>query len=524
MSPILRSVLFSTLIALFSCRGPKDDDTNEDTNADTNADTNVDTDVADLTPKVLMVFIDGFIPEGIDTSDTPTMDKLLAQAAWSRTARAESTTISGSGWSTFLNGVHWDKHQVPDNAFSDPNYTDYPHIFVRLKEARPDAVVGGCQSWEPIETGLVIPANPDFSAYHDYYFYADDYWDEDSADSFCAQDVAAFAAEPDIDLLVMMFGELDGVAHQSGYGAEYETYQAMLSKIDGEIGDIVDAIEARPTYDQESWLIIVSTDHAGSPDLGHGYNIPEHRLIPLIVSGEAVVQGEIWPAPQAVDIVPTALHHLGVDLQEQWGIDGVVLGFEPTAPPEAALGENLIFNGDAEYERGYIGWESVPDAWVPGWYDPYYFTVVQYDSPGGYPLSSDPGPEDRGNNFIAGGWTSGDTEASWTVDLSPLTSAIDGGVTWDLSGWLGGYASQEDTASVTATFMDASGTTLSTATIGPVSASDRDYSTGLLEQSASGNVPVGTRQLLVTVNASRASGYNDGYADNLSLILQVANP
>jgi len=470
-------------------------------------------------PKALLVFIDGFIPEGIDTSETPIIDGLMAGSAWSRTARSESTTISGSGWSSFVTGVHWDKHQVPDNAFSNPNYTDYPHIFARLKEARPDAVVGGCQSWEPIESGLVTPSNPDFSAFHDYYLYADDYWDADSADTLCAQAVVSFAAEPDVDLLVMMFGELDGVGHESGYGANFATYQAMLSKVDAEIGDIVAAIEARPTYADESWLIIVSSDHGGEPALHHGYNIPEHRLIPFIVSGDASAEGEIWPAPQTVDIVPTALHHLGVDLDESWGIDGVAVGLESTAPPQAALGENLIFNGDAEYERGYEGYVSVPDAWVPGWFDPGYFTVVQYDSPDGYPTSSDPGPADRGENFFAGGWIGEDTYASWTVDLSPLASAIDAGAVWTLNGWLGGYAAQEDTASVTASFFDASDSELATTTIGPVSAADRGDVTGMVEQTSFGTLPSGVRKVIVTVDATWATGFNDGYADNLSLII-----
>ena len=72
-----------------------------------------------LKAKVLMVMIDGFIPDVIPMTDTPAMDRLLLDSAWSMEARAESTTISGSGWSTFVTGVHWDKHQVPDNAFSN---------------------------------------------------------------------------------------------------------------------------------------------------------------------------------------------------------------------------------------------------------------------------------------------------------------------------------------------------------------------------------------------------------------------
>ena len=475
----------------------------------------------DPSKKVLLVFIDGFIPAAISTSDTPVIDSLLADSAWSLTARAESTTISGSGWSSFLTGVHWDKHRVNDNNFTNPNYTDYPHIFARVKETFPAAVVGGCQSWEPIETGLVLPAEPDFSAFHNYYDYSDDYWDQGSADTLCAQEVVGFAAEGDIDLLVMMFAELDGVGHESGFGAEYATYQAMLAKTDNHIGQIVEAIEARPSYPDEDWLVIVSTDHSGEPELHHGANIPEHRLIPFIMSGPSVATGEIWPPPQTVDIVPTALYHLGVQSEESWNIDGVVVGFEPTSAPIAQLGENLIFNGDAEYERGYEGYDSVPDAWIPGWYDPGYLTVVQYDSLGGYPSASGPGPDNRGPNFFAGGWTDADTYASWDIHVSSLATAIDAGVMWTLTGWLGGYVGQNDRASLTAVFMDDLGSVLDNASIGPVTADERNNITSLVDRTATGSVPIGTRKISVKIDAVRASGYNDGYADNLSLVLTV---
>lgn len=486
---------------------------------DTGTTTTTTTTMPGKTPKVLMLMIDGFIPEGIDTSDTPTIDSLLVDAAWSRKARAESTTISGSGWSSFLTGVHWDKHQVSSNDFSYQNYIDYPHVFTRLKEAKPDAVVAECQIWEPIWTGLVEPANPDFVSHHNYDDYADDYLDDDSSDWLCSDDVAAYASEPEVDFLVMMYGDLDGVGHSYGYGAEYEYYQWMLTKIDTAMGEILEAIEARPTFAEEDWLILLSADHAGNPELGHGYNIPEHREIPLIISGPSVAPGEIWPAPQAVDIVPTALHHLGVEPQEAWGIDGVVVGIEETQAPTATMGENLIFNGDAEYEPGTVGYDSVPDVSIAGWNDPGYFTVIQWDSPGGYPVMTDEGPVDRGANLFAGGWTSSDSYASWTIDLSPLSSQIDGGAQYDLSGWLGGYYNQDDAIQVTAQFFDDDSQPIETAKIGPVFAVDRGNVTALLERKTSGTVPVGARSVTVTLDALIGSGSNDGYADNISLVL-----
>ncbi|MDP6933330.1 MAG: alkaline phosphatase family protein [Myxococcota bacterium] len=203
-----------------------------------------DTGSSDLVPKVLMVMIDGFIPDVIDLTDTPAMDRLLPDSAWSMEARAESTTISGSGWSTFVTGVHWDKHGAEDNEFSDTHYEDYPHIFALVHEALPDATVAGCQCWEPIEEGLVVPSDPDIHSYYNYDDYSDDYFDEASPDRFCGEDVADWAATADADLYVIMFADTDGVGHAWGYGAEYPHYQAEITEVDGFILDILEAIES----------------------------------------------------------------------------------------------------------------------------------------------------------------------------------------------------------------------------------------------------------------------------------------
>ena len=114
-----------------------------------------------------------------------------------------------------------------------------------------------------------------------------------------------------------------------------------------------------------------------------------------------------------------------------------------------------------------------------------------------------------------------DTWASWTIDLSPLSAEVSSGLTWHLSGWLGGYAAQNDRATLTASFRDSSNDELGTATIGPVTRGDRDDTTGLQQRQASGDLPTSTAQIVVTLEATRASGLNDGYADNLSLILSA---
>ncbi|MFE9423303.1 ricin-type beta-trefoil lectin domain protein [Kitasatospora sp. NPDC006697] len=162
---------------------------------------------------------------------------------------------------------------------------------------------------------------------------------------------------------------------------------------------------------------------------------------------------------------------------------------------------------------------------VPGWTitsgEP---SLVCYGA-SGFPTSATPGPANRGTAFFAGGAT-GNSGLSQTADVSSAATAIDGGgVSYNLSGWLGGYAGQNDRVGLTATFQGANGASLGTAAIAPVSNTDRGNTTELLQRSAVGTLPVGTRSIKVDLAFTWTAGSTtDGYADNLSLTLSAPLP
>ena len=185
---------------------------------------------------------------------------------------------------------------------------------------------------------------------------------------------------------------------------------------------------------------------------------------------------------------------------------------------------NLIVNGDAEAGAGAANDSSIVP--VPGWTTNGNFTAVQYNAPGGFPTSSDPGPSNRGSNFFAGGPSNASSSASQIIDVSMGAAAIDtGGVTFDLAGVLGGFDGQGDNAVLTTTFLSVSNMNLGTASIGPVTLADRNGFTGLLSRSTAGSLPVGTREIDVVLQMTRLAGsYNDGYADNLALVLTTPVP
>lgn len=182
------------------------------------------------------------------------------------------------------------------------------------------------------------------------------------------------------------------------------------------------------------------------------------------------------------------------------------------------FGDNLIRNPDAELGIGSVGGYDIVD--VPEWNAVGNFTVVNYGAPKFLDFDSS-GPDDRGINFFSGGPSNIASSAFQIIDVSDAAYEIDQGiVSYNLSGYFGGYDNHEDNATLTAVFQDSNGDVLGSAIIGQVSVSDRDTTTGLLFRDAQGLLPTNTRQVEVLLEMNRIHGaYNDGYADNLSFVL-----
>src|ERR1700722_250441 len=186
----------------------------------------------------------------------------------------------------------------------------------------------------------------------------------------------------------------------------------------------------------------------------------------------------------------------------------------------AAQVVNLIKDSGAESAKPDSdgGKVKVPD-WKPA--KGSQFTAVAYGAAGGFPASSSPGPKHRGKTFFAGGPSGNTSGASQSDSLKAYAKLIASGkAKFQLAGWLGGFSSQGDHATLTVTWTTAKGKALGHTTIGPVTPAQRHDVTGMLHRSKSGTVPKGAAQAVVTLHMVRESGeYVDGYADNLSLTI-----
>jgi hypothetical protein len=181
---------------------------------------------------------------------------------------------------------------------------------------------------------------------------------------------------------------------------------------------------------------------------------------------------------------------------------------------------NLVRNGGAEV--GGAATDSSRVVAPASWKTTEGFTAVSYSAGGGFPDAAAAKAIAGGKHFFAGGPPGDSLRSSASqVDRVPAAYRKDG-VAATLSAALGGYSSQLDSASVTATFLGSAGAKLGVLRLGPVSRARRGGQTRLVPVSKKIALPAGTTSIEVAITASaQRGGYKDGYADNLDLRLSA---
>jgi predicted AlkP superfamily pyrophosphatase or phosphodiesterase len=279
------------------------------------------------TKKVLVIGLDGVRPDVLAEANTPNIDALVAVGAFSNRVTTKAQTISGPGWSSMLTGVWPEKHRVVNNDFSPNDYATYPDFLTRLeyvdRDLRTFAVVdwpplGGPDSGGPLISDTVdlkIMFDGEEAGYH-------------IADSLSVAAAVRYLTNQDPDAGFVYIGNPDVVAHE--YGGRSAEYYRSIETADIQVGKLVDAIRSRPTFVDEDWLVLISTDHGHKDEGGHGGLTPEETTVFYLADGPSVVPGDPDFNPNIVDVAVTALAHLGVNVDPAWQLDGKVSGLGGT--------------------------------------------------------------------------------------------------------------------------------------------------------------------------------------------------
>jgi len=202
-------------------------------------------------PKVLLIVADGLRGKAVQDIEPANLRRMRRRALYTYGSLADTSTVpmtNETGWANLLTGVEWGKHGVNAGNLSDLS-VDYPTIFSRLKTGKKTYKSASFTSSDDLSAHLAA--------------------DADLRETFAGDDARTFAkalaevANGDADLVFVQLDNAEKVGQQHSYESSDSDYQAAVRDLDGKIGQLVDALEARSTYEREDWLVIVTSNKGG---------------------------------------------------------------------------------------------------------------------------------------------------------------------------------------------------------------------------------------------------------------------
>ncbi|MBP2268621.1 hypothetical protein J3A64_004085 [Pseudarthrobacter sp. PvP004] len=301
--------------------------------------------------KTLVIGLDGAAIAKFGTAGMPNVQGLMdggMTATSNLFANPMAPTVSGAGWSSIATGVWPDKHNVVDNNFAAPNYGQYPDYLSRLETSQPKASTLVVGTWSPIPQ-KVFGENVDLRI-------------AGGNDAGTTAKAMEYLANGNPDSTFIHLDEVDGAGHS--YGTEREEYLAALRRVDGQVGEILNAVKNRPGYTSEDWLVVLTSDHGHTPTGGHGGSTAAERQTFVIAQGKGIESGSIRNDVKITDIAPSVLKHEGITPEAAWNLDGQAF---PDIEADAfdSLRTSLKTRGDETAPAPDVkGWTTTaPEGW-----------------------------------------------------------------------------------------------------------------------------------------------------------------
>jgi predicted AlkP superfamily pyrophosphatase or phosphodiesterase len=240
------------------------------------------------------------------------------------------STVSGPGWSSLLTGVWKDKHHVENNRFLGGRFQSYPHFMRCIKDLRPSSWCASFVNWPEIHKFIADGSkngekeflDEKFTALPDASKHGKDYADLDIS----VRDAAISSLRTqNPDAMFIYFAQVDEYGHgiidsRANFSPDSTLYLHAIGVVDSHIGEVIRAMRARPSFADEDWLVVLTTDHGGRGN-GHGGDSIEERNIWLLAHGSHLPATTMTQQTFGQTKVPHLLfQHLGLPSNSEWDI------------------------------------------------------------------------------------------------------------------------------------------------------------------------------------------------------------
>jgi hypothetical protein len=239
-------------------------------------------------------------------TSTPNTDRIFPANLFTLSAESVYPTISAQNWGAALHGVLPVFHRLTNDVIESytpyPVDSPYPSVFRVIQEARPDAKLASICNWYAVNSGI-IENNLDMLK------------QTSSSDAEVTNMVINYLQNNDPTLLYVHLNDADDAGHSYGFGSS--EHLAAITRSDGRIGQIYDVLRAKANW--EDTLLILVTDHGGTPGGGHGGWTDAERYIFFGVTGGRELDTENpFGTADTRDVAAIVTYALGIDMPDTW--------------------------------------------------------------------------------------------------------------------------------------------------------------------------------------------------------------
>lgn len=191
-------------------------------------------------------------------------------------------TSTAPGWCSMLTGVWADEHGITDNG--QTKSLDHLTLLTTLVENKTVNSSAFYVSW-----------GGHFEWGDSTYLEEKKYTEEKglAVTMLCAGDdngtkenvIADIEKKDCSDFIFSILEHCDHTGHGEGFFAGTDAYKQAFKDSDNAAKEILDKIKARDTYDEEDWLIIITSDHGGTGKV-HGFFTLQERYTHIAVNKE----------------------------------------------------------------------------------------------------------------------------------------------------------------------------------------------------------------------------------------------
>ncbi|OWY25492.1 alkaline phosphatase family protein [Sphingobacteriales bacterium UPWRP_1] len=260
---------------------------------------------------VVMIGIDGLTSDGLLRANTPVIDGLRKNGAWSLQAQPVQPTLSSPNWASLLTGVLPEVHGIYENGWEAPRAAvaatgnsgyelPVPSLFAVLRRQYPHANTACFYQWQELQRLIEPNATARLS-----------HTGNESITVNCA---ARYIKKHKPAFTFLHFDNVDHAGHIFGY--QSETYINAIETTDALLNRLVNVINQSGMAAHT--VFIITTDHGGI-DHNHGGQTPEECNTPFIISGPGIKKDyAIKNSLQIYDIAPTVAKLLGLKQPAHW--------------------------------------------------------------------------------------------------------------------------------------------------------------------------------------------------------------